>query len=113
MTCIGLCCLALVIWTILVTGGFPFIMGEEAVADGGVMPLGLDGEPQPTMATLRPMELCPLNSSLPMDQLKFGLSVQPPNVTAAVKQKHIVTADSEPMCKCLCHYNVTNADILE
>ena len=61
MTCIGLCCLALVIWTILVTS-----RGGKAEKEGEEEKEGSDL----TNSTVF-KEICPLNTSLPIDKRRL------------------------------------------
>jgi hypothetical protein len=118
MTCIGLCCLALVIWTVLVTGGFPFITEEEKGLEKGLE--GLEGlevvEGQPVMDSAGMM--CPLNFSLPLAQLPLvqlaqswaGRNTSAPQRVSA-KQIDRRGAAGEPLCKCLCQFNATTEEI--
>ena len=95
MTCIGLCCLALVIWTILVTsrGGKEEKEGSET--NGTIF-----------------KEICPLNTSIPLDKLEIAVPVNQTSATL-VKLKPIVRrATKETICKCLCEESVKDVDIL-
>ena len=101
MTCIGLCCLALVIWTILVTsrGGKEEKEGEE------------EKEGSETNGTIF-KEICPLNTSIPLDKLEIAVPVNQTSATL-VKLKPIVRrATKETICKCLCEESVKDVDIL-
>ena len=102
MTCIGLCCLALVIWTILVTS-----RGGKAEKEGEEEKEGSDL----TNSTVF-KEICPLNTSLPIDKLEIAVPVNQTSATL-VKLKPIVRrATKETMCKCLCENSVKDEDIL-
>ena len=103
MTGIGLCCLALVIWTIIITSrvGKEEKEGEEEVKEGG-------SETNGTVFK----EICPLNISIPLDKLEIAVPVNQSSATL-VKLKPIVRrATKETMCKCLCENSVRDVDIL-
>ena len=103
MTCIGLCCLALVIWTILVTSSH-FKEEKEEEGDEKEGSEGTNG----TMFK----EICPLNTSIPLDKLEIAVPVNQTSATL-VKLKPIVRrATKETMCKCLCENSVRDVDIL-
>ena len=103
MTCIGLCCLALVIWTILVTSSH-FKEEKEEEGDEKEGSEGTNG----TMFK----EICPLNTSIPLDKLEIAVPVNQSSATL-VKLKPIVRrATKETMCKCLCENSVRDVDIL-
>ena len=103
MTCIGLCCLALVIWTILVTSSH-FKEEKEEEGDEKEGSEGTNG----TMFK----EICPLNTSIPLDKLEIAVPVNQTSATL-VKLKPIVRRGTkETMCKCLCENNVRDIDIL-
>ena len=103
MTCIGLCCLALVIWTILVTstGGKEEKEGEVDEKEGS----------EGTNGTIF-KEICPLNISIPLDKLEIAVPVNQSSATL-VKLKPIVRRQTkETLCKCLCENSVRDVDIL-
>ena len=103
MTCIGLCCLALVIWTILVTSSH-FKEEKEEEGDEKEGSEGTNG----TMFK----EICPLNTSIPLDKLEIAVPVNQTSATL-VKLKPIVRrATKETMCKCLCENSVRDVYIL-
>ena len=102
MTCIGLCCLALVIWTILVTSS-----GAKAAKEGEEEKEGMSE----TNGTIF-KEICPLNTSIPLDKLEIAVPVNQ-TAAAAVKLKPIVKRETkETLCKCLCESKVQDRDIL-
>jgi len=101
MTSIGLCCLALVIWTILVTGGLPGSVEEEP--------------PTPALPTdTEFLEICPLNSSVPLSKLSLVLTAPTNSSKPAKKSKDISRPNAtEALCKCVCQQEVTDLNILE
>ena len=104
MTCIGLCCLALVMWTIWVTSS----VGKEETEGEGEDKEGSEG----TNGTIF-KEICPLNSSIPLDKLEIAVPLNQSSATPLVKLKPIVKrATKETLCKCLCENSVRDVDIL-
>lgn len=101
MTTIGLFCLALVIWTILVTGGLPGITEEEPPTTAS-----------PTDTEF--LEICPLNSSVPLSKLSLVTSAPTNTSKAVTKSKDISKPNAtEALCKCICQQEVTDLNILE
>ena len=118
MTCIGLCCLALVIWTILVTGGFPFITGEiEPSPSPSPEEMSLEGADSLALGPLKLAGVCPVNSSLGLDKWSFALSKMPEvgeigeSRRPAVKHKNI-PSKGKALCKCLCEESVSTKELV-
>ena len=99
MTCIGLCCLMLVVWTVVITAT------AEEEKDKTVTNTTAN-------STAAPLEgVCPLNSSLPLDRVSMALTVPKIGTSPAIKK--IKIGSTKTHCKCLCQYNVTESEMLE
>ncbi|XP_023349116.1 uncharacterized protein LOC111717886 [Eurytemora carolleeae] len=100
MSCIALCCLSLVAWTILVT------------AHTTVVPLNSGGNSSALNSTLN-STLCTFNSSVKLEQVKMVLLKE--NSTSISRKNLIQKSDGAtiPLCKCLCRLNITEELLLE
>ena len=102
MTCIGLCCLMLVVWTVVITAATPIEAEKEnstatnATGNGTALPM---------------LGVCPLNSSLPLDRVSMALTM--PKIGTSPSIKKIKIGQEKTHCKCLCQFNVTESEIIE
>ena len=103
MSCIGLCCLALVVWTI-------FITSKEPVVEGGK-------EKNATTQENKTV-LCPVSSLMSLDMFSFAVTNKtvteksPP--TLKVKEIPRSRGESkEAMCKCLCQADTEDKKIVQ
>ena len=99
MTCIGLCCLTLVVWTVIITATAPI---EQT---------SMLNSTNTTTNSTSMVEVCVLNSSLPIEMVSMSLS-RPINETNQMIKK-IKIGSSKTQCKCLCQLNVTDSEIIE
>jgi len=102
MTCIGLCCLSLVIWTVVITANTELET--------------LDGEGNSTNTTntsITLVQLCTFNSSEPLEQVK--LSLVRDNITSITRKNFIHRSQGRmaPLCKCFCRFNITEEQLIE
>ena len=98
MTTIGLCCLMLVVWTIVITANNPT---KEEKALNGVA----------NITTSPMMGVCPLNSTLSLENVSIALTM--PKIGTLPSLKKIKIGAPKAHCKCLCQYNVTETEIIE
>eukprot|EP00092_Neocalanus_flemingeri_P048176 GFUD01054901.1.p1 GENE.GFUD01054901.1~~GFUD01054901.1.p1 ORF type:complete len:155 (+),score=36.75 GFUD01054901.1:69-467(+) len=98
MSCIGLCCLMLVIWTVIMTATDPMV---ETIMTNSTN----------TTANSTMLGVCPLNSSLPLDRVSMALTI--PKIGTNQLIKKIKIGSSKTHCKCLCQFNVTESEIIE
>ena len=99
MSCIGLCCLALVVWTVIITANAPI---EQT---------GMANSTNTTTNRTSLLGVCPLNSSLPIERVSMSLTI--PRIGTNAMIKKIKIGSSKTHCKCLCKYNVTESEIME
>merc|ERR1712183_42204 len=104
MSFIGICCLTLVVWTVIITA-HPTNHGEP------VAPVNLTtNNTNTTNSSLQ--AVCPLDSSLSIENV--SLSLAKPNLTSQQRIKKIkLDGPGQPHCKCLCQYNVTLSELQE
>ena len=103
MTCIGLCCLALVMWTIWVTSSGAKEEKQSEVEEKE----GSEG----TNGTVF-KEICPLNTSIPLHKLEIAVPVNQSSATLVKLKPILRRTTKETMCKCLCENSVRDVDIL-
>ena len=102
MTCIGLCCLMLVVWTVVITATAPI---EADVLNSTATNITANGTSLPMLG------VCPLNSSLPLERVSMALTM--PKIGTSPSIKKIKIGQTRTHCKCLCQYNVTESEIIE
>ena len=100
MTCIGLCCLMLVVWTVVITATAPIEAEKVNITAANV-----------TANATSLLGVCPLNSTLPLDKVSIALTMQKIGTSPMIKKKKI--GSHKPLCKCLCDYNVTESEMIE
>ena len=102
MTCIGLCCLAPGVWTVIITATAPIELPDAAMNSTNTTA-------NSTVASL--LGVCPLNSSLPLERVSMALTM--PKIGTSPMIKKIKIGGSKTHCKCLCQFNVTESEIIE
>ena len=102
MTCIGLCCLMLVVWTVVITATAPI---EADKLNSTATNITANGTALPMLG------VCPLNSSLPLERVSMALTM--PKIGTSPSIKKIKIGQTRTHCKCLCQYNVTESEIIE
>merc|ERR1712198_189408 len=100
MSLIGLCCLSLVVWTVVVTATpIPTEEGDMSIMNGTNL----------TMAGV-----CPLNSTFSIDNVSISLSVPKLGSLPLIKKIKLSNQEeNKTHCKCLCQYNVTETELLD
>ena len=106
MTCIGLCCLALVIWTILVT----WQQGAAGAKEDKEVEVEEKEGGEGRNGTIF-KEICPLNTSIPLDKLEIAVPVNQSSATLVKLKPILRRTTKETMCKCLCENSVRDVDI--
>jgi hypothetical protein len=97
MSCIALCCLSLVVWTIVITAQYP----DDMLAKNG------------TNATnVTQLDVCTYNASEPIEQVKLYLvNDGGSNLT----RRNLLQKSQEkltPLCKCYCKLNITEEELM-
>jgi len=99
MSIIALCCLSLVVWTIVITSGTP---EDMLAANNGT-----------NTTNLTKLDVCTYNASEQIDQVKLylfndgGSNISRKNLLERTQDK------VAPLCKCYCKLNITEEQLLE
>lgn len=104
MSCIGVACLCLVIWTILVTAQIPDPNAPELL-----------GNLTNTTNSSQYGE-CTYNSSQPIEQVKLALLKDGEDIQEITRKNfRLPNADGKmaPLCKCFCKLNITEEMLVE
>jgi len=103
MSFIGICCLTLVVWTVIVTAHPPPPATGEPVG-----PVNLTSSTSNSTTNSSLPAVCRLDSSLSIENVSLNLTK--PNQTSQQRIKKHKLGES---CKCLCQYNVTLSELKE